>query len=59
MSQNLSSETEALSMFDNINNNYEIPELYNFLNKSIDSMSSISQTENSPYDNYHFLCKNC
>ena len=51
MLQYLSSKTEALSMIDNINNNYEIPELYNFLNESIDSLGCILQTENSQFKN--------
>lgn len=54
---NLYSEKEPfLSLFDYINNNHEIPDIFN---NSLDSISSILPNKDNPNDNFHFLCKNC
>ena len=56
MSNLYSIKDPLLSLFDDINNNHETPDLFN---NSLDSTSSILSNKDNPDENYHFYCINC
>lgn len=55
MSNLYSIKDPLLSLFDDINNNHETPDLFN---NSLDSTSSILSNKDNPNENYHFFCIN-
>ena len=56
MSNSNSIKNQFSSLYDNINDNKKN---YKFLNRSIDSIESISQNENNSLENFHLFCNGC